>query len=85
MTIGNNVFIGNGVKVLPCAVIGDNVIIGANSVVTKSLASNKIYGGTPAKEISDITKYCDKKIIGCVETKMMTSGEKQIYLSQKQR
>ena len=81
ITIGDNVFIGNGVKVLPGVIIGDNVIIGANSVVTKSLASNKIYGGIPAKEISDIAKYRHKKLTGCVETKKMTAAEKQIFLS----
>jgi acetyltransferase-like isoleucine patch superfamily enzyme len=81
--IGDNVFIGNGVKILPGVTIGTNVIIGANSVVTKSLSSNKIYAGTPAQEVSNIESYCNKKIIGCVETKTMSQREKQIYLSNK--
>ncbi len=81
VTIGNNVFISNGVKVLPGVSIGDNVIIGANSVVTKSLASNKVYAGAPAKEVSDIIKYSNKKLPDCVETKTMSADEKQRFLS----
>lgn len=43
--IGNNVFIGAGAKVIGPVTIGDNVIIGANSVVTKDIPSNsKAYG-----------------------------------------
>jgi len=32
-------------------IIGDNVIIGANTVVTKDLKSNTVYGGVPARYI----------------------------------
>ena len=34
--------------------IGDNVIIGANSLVNKSVDSFSIYGGVPAKKIKSI-------------------------------
>lgn len=45
ITIGNNVWIGYGVQLLPGVAIGDNVIIGAGAVVTKSIPSNEIWGG----------------------------------------
>lgn len=48
-TIGNNVDIGAGAKVLGRITIGDNVAIGANSVVTRSVPSNSIAVGVPAK------------------------------------
>ena len=48
--IGNNVWIGFGVQI-PGVIIGNNVIVGAGAVVTKSLPSNAIYGGVPAKFI----------------------------------
>jgi len=47
--IGNNVWIGELCSILPGVTIGDNSIIGANSVVTKSIPGNCIAVGNPAK------------------------------------
>lgn len=49
--IGNNVWLGEHVIVLPGVEIGDNSIIGAGAVVTKSIPSNAIAAGNPAKVI----------------------------------
>ena len=49
--IGNNVFIGAGAKIIGNIKIEDNVIIGANAVVTKSIPKNCIVAGIPAKII----------------------------------
>ena len=46
--IGNNVVISPGAKVLGVN-IGNNVLIGANSVVTKDIPDNAIIAGVPAK------------------------------------
>ncbi len=46
-TIGNNVFIGAGAKVLGNITIGDNVKIGANAVVLKSVEENRTIVGVP--------------------------------------
>lgn len=54
-TIGNNVWIGPGVKIVGKIFIGDNVIIAPNSVVQKNIPSNVIVGGIPAKVIKQIT------------------------------
>lgn len=51
VVIGNNVWIGELVSVLPGVTIGENSIIGANSVVTKSVPPNCIAVGNPAKVI----------------------------------
>ena len=59
VVIGNNVWIGTGCIILPGSVIGDNSIIAANSVVTGSVPSNSIYGGSPAKWISNL---CDPHV-----------------------
>ncbi len=48
VVIGNNVWIGSGVAILPNVQIGDNSIVGANSVVTKSFSNNSVIGGNPA-------------------------------------
>ena len=49
-TIGNNVVIGCGAKVLGPIKIGNNVKIGANAVVIKNVEKNKTVIGVPAKE-----------------------------------
>ena len=49
--IGNDVWIGTRVIVLPGVIIGDHSIIAAGSVVTKSCKPYSIIGGVPAKLI----------------------------------
>ncbi|PCI71794.1 MAG: maltose acetyltransferase [Gammaproteobacteria bacterium] len=47
--IGNKVWIGAGVIILPGAIIEDNVVVGAGSIVTGLLKSNRLYTGNPAQ------------------------------------
>ena len=47
--IGNNVWIGGGVTILPGVSIGNNCTIGAGSVVTKSIPDNSIAYGNPCR------------------------------------
>jgi len=49
--IGNDVWIGVGVKILMGVTIGDGAVLGANSVITKDVPKNAIVGGVPAKII----------------------------------
>lgn len=48
-TIGNNVDIGSGAKVLGKITIGNNVLIGANAVVIRDVPDNSIAVGVPAQ------------------------------------
>jgi len=50
-TIGNNVVIGTGAKVLGPVKIGDNTRIGANSVVISEIPPNSIVVGIPGKVV----------------------------------
>ena len=52
--IGKNVWIGSDCTILPGVTIGDGAIIGAGSVVTKSIPKNSIAVGNPAKVIKNI-------------------------------
>lgn len=61
VTIGNNVFIGMKSTILKGVKIGDNVIIGANSLVNRDLKGNGVYGGNPAKYITSIEEYFEKR------------------------
>ena len=60
ITIGNNVYIGNDVIILPGVSIGDNVIIGAGAVVTKNIPSDSVAAGVPARVIKPIQEYFEK-------------------------
>ncbi|MGN0232878.1 MAG: sugar O-acetyltransferase [Bacteroidaceae bacterium] len=54
VTIGNNVWIGGSVTILPGVSIGDNVTIGAGSVVVKDIPSDCVAVGNPAKVVKHI-------------------------------
>jgi wbxF len=58
--IGNNVWIGENVSVLSGVEIGENAILGANSVVTKDIPKNCIVAGNPAKVIKIFDKNTRK-------------------------
>lgn len=51
ITIGNGVWIGANVFINPGINIGDNSVLGANSMITKDVPPNAIVGGVPAKLI----------------------------------
>ena len=51
-TLGNNVFVGPGAKVIGGVTVGNNVAIGANCVVTKDVPENAVVVGIPAKVLS---------------------------------
>ncbi len=55
VTIGNNVWLGGNVVILPDVTIGDNTVIGAGSVVNKNIPPNVIAAGNPCRVIREIT------------------------------
>ena len=52
--IGNDVWIGGNVTILPGVTIGSNVIVAAGAVVTKDVPDNILVGGVPAKFIKTL-------------------------------
>lgn len=52
--IKNNVFIGARSTILKGVIIGENSIVGAGSIVTKSIPANQIWAGNPAKFIKNV-------------------------------
>lgn len=61
--IGKNCFIGVGATILPGVKIGDEVVIGASSVVTKNIPSNSVAVGNPARVIKSGIKMNNKAIL----------------------
>lgn len=53
--IGNNVWLGGNTIICPGVHIGDNVVIGAGSVVTKNIPSWTVAAGNPCKVLREIT------------------------------
>ena len=49
--VGSNVWIGYGACILRGVTVGDNAVIGTNSVVTRDVPANAVVGGVPAKVI----------------------------------
>ena len=54
ITVGNNVWIGGNVCVLPGVSIGDNAVIGAGSVVVKNIPENSVAVGNPCEVIQKL-------------------------------
>ncbi len=60
IVVGDNVFIGMNTIVLPGTTIGNNVIVGAGSVVRGVVEDYSIIAGNPAKIIGDIRDFAEK-------------------------
>lgn len=80
ITIGNNVFIGANVQIMPGVTIGNNVVIGAGAVVTKDIPDNVVACGVPAKKIKTILEYKETSYNKALMTKKMTALQKKKYL-----
>ncbi len=58
--IGRNCWLGAGVIVMPGVTIGDNVVIGAGSIVTKDIPSNVVAVGNPCRVMREVGEH-DRK------------------------
>ena len=56
INIGNNVYVGTDGIILPGVTIGDNVVIGAGSVVSRDIPANSIAAGNPCRVVRPITE-----------------------------
>lgn len=81
ITIGNNVYIGEGVHLMPGIEIGDNCVIGAASVVTKSIPEGTIAAGNPIRYIGKMDKYLEKMNKMSVNKKFKSPEEREKFLT----
>ena len=59
ISVGNDVYIGLNTTILPGVRIGNRVIIGAGSVITKDIPDNSVAAGVPARVIKTVDEYLD--------------------------
>ena len=55
--IGRNCWLGAGVIIVPGVTIGDNVVIGAGSVVTKDIPDNVVAVGNPCRVLRPVSQH----------------------------
>lgn len=61
ITVGDSVWFGGGVQVMPGVTIGSNVVIGSGSVVTHDIPDNVVAAGNPCRVLRSITEGDVKK------------------------
>lgn len=62
IVIGNRVWLGANVTVLPGVTIGDNAIVAAGAVVTRDVPANTVVGGVPAAPIRSVEQPGSRRV-----------------------
>lgn len=78
--IGNYTYIGDGAKIMPGVTIGNDVIVGAGSIVTKSIPDGVIAAGNPARIVGETDKFVEKIKKISVNSYGMNWQQKKRYL-----
>lgn len=78
--IGNYVYLGTNTMIMPGVTIGDNVLVAAGSVVTKSLRSGGVYGGNPARYICSLEEYFKRNTKYDLHSKKLSKEDKKRLL-----
>lgn len=78
--IGDYVYIGNDAKIMPGVAVGDNVLIAAGSIVTKSIPANIVVAGNPAKYVCSIEEYIERNIKYNIDSKGLSAEDKKCKL-----
>ena len=80
INIGNYVYIGTGSMIMAGVSVGDNVLIAAGSVVTKSVPSNVVVGGNPAKILCPLEVFIERNMKYNTNSKGLSYEEKKKLL-----
>lgn len=78
--IGNNVYIGNDCVIMPGVEIGNNCVVGASSVITKSIPDNSVVAGVPARYICSVEDYYERMCQKNFNSKNIPSSKKREYV-----
>ena len=78
--VGDYVYIGNNSLVMPGVEIGNNVLIAAGSVVTKSIPSGYVVAGNPARYVCTVEEYKQRNLKYNTKSKGMNAADKKKLL-----
>lgn len=78
------VYIGNNSLIMPGVTIGENSIVAAGSVVTKSVPPNMVVAGNPAKIVCSVNDYISRNIGYNTHTKGLSNKAKKHILQSMQ-
>ena len=78
--VGNNVYIGGSSLILPGVTIGDNCVIGAGSVLTRSIEDGLVVAGNPARIMGKTNELLEKIKNYDVGSRGMSLEEKKTFL-----
>ena len=78
--IGDYVYIGSNALIMPGVTIGNNVLVAAGSVVTKSIPSRMVVAGNPARVICSIDEYYERNKSCNIRTKSLSKSAKKKML-----
>lgn len=78
--VGNDVYFGLNVTVLPGVTIGNRCIIGTGSIVTKDIPDNSVVVGSPARVIKTVDDYLEKAKTKSLKLGHLKGREKEIEL-----
>lgn len=81
ITIGDNCFIGCRSTIMPGVSMGNNSILGAHSLLTKSIPSGEVWGGVPAHFLMTVDEYARKCKLGNGNIDITESNKKEILMS----
>lgn len=79
IAVGDNVFIGSRTILLPGAVVGNDVVIGAGSVVRGSIEPSTVVAGVPARKICTLQDYRNRVLSRGRPTKLLSSHAKRSH------
>lgn len=74
--VGNDVYIGTDVLILPGVKIGSKVIIGAGSIISRNIPDNSVVVGVPGKVIKSCDEYLEKAIVSSTNLGYLEREEK---------
>ena len=80
VTIEDWCYIGAYSQIMPGVTIGEDSLVAAGSIVTKSVPPHSVVGGNPAKILCTIDDYIARNEKFNVHSKGMSSAEKKKYL-----
>lgn len=80
VVINDYVYIGNNSLIMPGVTIGENSIVAAGSIVTKSVPPNTVVAGNPAKIVCSVSDYITRNICYNTHTKGLSKEAKRHVL-----